>query len=438
MPLSSVFRPALLLVAVALLVSGDMLNSSYAFAEEGTKSTSANVLPSPASKEAIPILEKLIGKKVLLVLSKGQRWPRTEFLGFSKRRSTGEPSQFRIRKEDSKPSRVSAKSVASILYLDEVVLEKPIEKTSSAKSSKRRKSSLAQRKAAKKLEEDARWTAKAKANGVTLWPKGTKKEHKAAIADYRAMIEKAKSRYSNMAVYETERFIFCTNIPKAQAAPYIRSLDKMHDMMCKMYGLPVGERVWLGKCPVFAFISEREFLDFEGRFFGVQAGGAYGICHSSSNGQVTIACYRGDNPNDFGQMLVHETSHGFIHRYKTAARLPSWVNEGMAEYIGEKMVPGSKQVKLKELSALMQMKQRRNLGGNYFDLEKNIDAWQYGVASSMTKFLVNSNPKAYVKFIDSMKAGTKWDQALLEAYKAKPEQLLQHYGRTVGVPNLMP
>ena len=37
------------------------------------------------------------------------------------------------------------------------------------------------------------------------------------------------------------------------------------------------------------------------------------LSHLQTNGDVIISCFRGNDPNDFGQMLVHETSHGFIH-----------------------------------------------------------------------------------------------------------------------------
>src|SRR5262249_9174659 len=72
---------------------------------------------------------------------------------------------------------------------------------------------------------------------------------------------------------------------------------------------------------------------------------------------------RGNDPNDFGQMLVHETSHGFIHRYKTKAQLPNWVDEGMADLIGAEMVPASTAVRNREIKAIQQMAEQRSLGG---------------------------------------------------------------------------
>src|SRR5262249_3874120 len=144
----------------------------------------------------------------------------------------------------------------------------------------------------------------------------------------------------------------------------------------------------------------------------------YGLCHQSASGEVVIACFRGDDPNDFGQMLVHETSHGFIHRYKTKAHLPNWVDEGMADLIGAEMVPASRVVKDRELKAVAQLSQQPSLGGML--TSERIQPWQYGMASNLSRFLLQTNRKSYVRFIENMKEGMKWEDALKDAYKSTP------------------
>jgi hypothetical protein len=135
-------------------------------------------------------------------------------------------------------------------------------------------------------------------------------------------------------------------------------------------------------------------------------------------------------------MIVHETSHGFIHRYKTKAQLPNWVDEGMADLIGAEMVPASSAVKGRELKAIQQLSQQPSLGGMLS--AKRIDAWQYGVASNLNRFLLQANRKGYVRFIEAMKDGMKWEEALREAYHSTPEQMLSHYSRWIGTPELKP
>ena len=299
----------------------------------------------------------------------------------------------------------------------------------------------AERAAAEQARQEkvhAAWLGRLEAHGVEPWPEATDEVHAAARERSQKMVDDVIARLPGTRLYETEHFLFTSNMPPPEVAPYVRYLDAMYDWMCKLYGIPAGTRVWLGdKAPVFAFAQQAQFLDFEERHFQVPAEGMYGLCHQNMQGDVVIACFRGDDPNDFGQMLVHETSHGFIHRYKSKARLPSWVNEGMADLIGAEMVPQSKSVERREYIALTLVKERHSLGGNFFTAEP-IDAWQYGVASSLNRFLLNTDRPSYVRFIEKLKEGQKWPDALREAFGGTPEQLVGQYGRWIGIPDLRP
>lgn len=298
----------------------------------------------------------------------------------------------------------------------------------------------AQREAAERArhdEERRAWVARLKARGVEPWPEKTAADHALALARSRKMVDEVIGMLPGTQLYETEHFLLVSNIPPPQVAPYVRSLDRMYDWMCELYGIPAGAQVWLGgKAPIFAFLTHGQFTAFEERYFHMKPEGLYGLCHQSADGDVVIACFRGNDPNDFGQMLVHETSHGFIHRYKSKARLPSWVNEGMAELIGAEMVPRSTSVANRERQALVHLRQEPSLAG--FFAANPIQGWQYGVASSINRFLLQTDRRKYAHFIELLKEGLKWDEALQQAYGGTPAELVSQYGRWIGVPGLVP
>lgn len=289
----------------------------------------------------------------------------------------------------------------------------------------------------------ADWLAKVKANGVEAWPEETDKAHSEALAKTRETVKDVIDNFPGTQLYETNHFLFVSNIPRQQVAPYIASLDRMYDWMCQLYGVPREHKVFLGgKAPIFAFLDHEQFSAFEDRFYPEAResfhtlSNIYGLSHLSANGEVVISCYRGNDPNDFAQMLIHETSHGFIHRYKTKVRLPNWVDEGMADLIGAELVPASTAVKNREVRALQTLSQRRSLGG-LFKAER-IEAWQYGVASNLSRFMLQSNRENYVRFIENLKAGDKWEAALKDAYGGTPQQLVESYGQAIHVPGLQP
>jgi hypothetical protein len=43
-----------------------------------------------------------------------------------------------------------------------------------------------------------------------------------------------------------------------------------------------------------------------------------------------------------------------------------------------------------------------------------------------------------VRLIESLKEGMKWEEALRDAYGSTSDELLAHYGRRIGVPDLRP
>lgn len=315
--------------------------------------------------------------------------------------------------------------------------------------------SLSARAAARKAQRDATareraekehsaWLARLEVRGVEPWPDPESDDkHADALAKSREMVEEVIAAFPGAQLYETEHFLFTSNMPREQVGPYVAYLDRMHNWMCRLYGIPEGHKVWLGgKVPIFAFVEREQFESFEEKYFPEsrqQLGSLtniYGLCHQSIRGEVVIACFRGDDANDFGQMLVHETSHGFIHRYKTKARLPNWVDEGMADLIGAEMVPASKTVSDREFKAVARLAQQPSLGGMLS--AARIQPWQYGLASSLNRFLLQSNRQSYVRFIENLKEGLKWDEALRDAYGSTPDEMLVHYARWINVAEVRP
>ena len=277
-----------------------------------------------------------------------------------------------------------------------------------------------------------------RANGVEPWPVLSSQQHAAEVASLKAFVQQVQGSFPGLELVETHEFLVATDILPEQVAPFVASLDSMHDFLCTLYGIPQGEPVWKGKCLVFAFTREDDFLAFEGRFMRTQPQGVHGLCHQRSDGRVVMACYRGNDPAAFAHMLVHETSHGFNHRWLSPARIPSWLNEGLAEWVGSQVVPGSGQIRGKEFQAFEAMRAGGRVGENFFDDQRQsrIAPLQYGVASSLVRFLVSRDRKRFAQFVQLVKEGNSAEEALAATYRASLDELLVVYGRAIGVPNL--
>jgi len=366
-------------------------------------------------------------------LRSGKSYTRCRLLRLDRAGESGPPKMLRLETEDArKPISIDFASIRTLSIGRQVMYEVPIDKKSGRDMKLEKESKAA-------AEARAQWVARAEKRGVAPWPELTSEEHKAAIEENSRQIEKIKAMFPGMEVSETSEFTFCSNIPRNQVGPYIASLDKMYDLLCRMYGIKKGTPVWRGKCLVVAFIEQSQFADFEKRFFQLVApANIYGLCHQIPTGRVVMACYRGNDPNDFAQMLVHETSHGFNFRYRTQQHLPSWVDEGMAEWIGETLVPKSTSVQRSEQASLRAMKGTHGMQG-VLDSKRIAEIPDsYGIASSLTTFLVRADQKKYVDFINGIKEGKRWQESLKDSYHATVEQLVTAYGRSIGIPDLRP
>jgi len=392
----------------------------------------ATALVASASVRADELADKLqphVGATLDLVeLGTGKRFVRPTLENVVEKE--GRASQLRLRPEGEKAViSLPIGGVVKIVAGRETIHEAEAKGKGAAQLKGKKAKEAYEKKVAESL-------ARMQERGVQPWPTLTAEQHAAEVEDLKTFVAGVKEAFPNLQVTETHEFIVATDIPAAQMAPYVASLDAMHDFLCDLYGIPRGEPVWKGKCLVVAFLREQDFQAFEARFMKTQMQGAHGLCHQSSDGRVIMACHRGDDAPAFAHMLVHETSHGFNHRWMSPARLPNWLNEGIAEWVGTKVVPASNQVPLKEAHALDFMRRTGTLGDDFLG-QQNIDAVQYGMASSLVKFLAR-DLKKFAAFVQGIKEGVPVEESLQAAYKVSLADLIKAYGAAIGVPQLKP
>jgi hypothetical protein len=137
---------------------------------------------------------------------------------------------------------------------------------------------------------------------------------------------------------------------------------------------------------------------------------------------------------DFAHVLVHESVHGFVHRYRSPEDVPSWANEGLAEAIATQLVPRKGLAQSAAADARGDLQAHKSL--EEFYTTDHIVAWQYPVARTLTEFMINQNKAGYVDFINGIKDGLKWEESLKTKYGVTPEQLTLAYGNWMSVAGL--
>jgi len=270
------------------------------------------------------------------------------------------------------------------------------------------------------------------------WGKQSPEEMAAAIGELKKFAEETKQRINpKLTLYETQYFLFYSDLAPADAQNWAGLLDRMYGRLALLFGVPKGENLWRGKALVFVFASDQDYFAFQLKMHDkTVATGTAGMCHTYGNGDVHIAFYRQPNELDFAHVLVHESVHGFLHRYRSPIDIPSWINEGLAEVVASELVPRPGLTQDGTAQARQNLQTRRDLD-KMFESE-HIVAWQYPVSRTLTEFMITQSRKGYVDFINGIKDGMTWQDALTQKYGVSLEQLVHAYGNSMGVQGLRP
>lgn len=279
-------------------------------------------------------------------------------------------------------------------------------------------------KRAARLEKEKAVSERLAVKRQKLWKPVTEAEHDRFIEMAQAFISKVQSDTPGLRLVETKFFLFLTDLNDKDLSGYIGYLDAMYVELCKAFGLSPQKNIWCGKCVVVAFETEARYLRFEaGHMDNTTAKGSQGLCHQFSDGRVIFAGYQGKG--DFAHVLVHETAHGFVHRYLSSARAPSWLNEGMSDWLAGKIVKSDRNMRGQVHSARI-IKAQGGIG----DLltVPRISGDQYGASNAMVEILLSRTKGTQFRdFFIAIKEGAAPDEALKDNFGLSYQDLALMY-----------
>ncbi len=273
-----------------------------------------------------------------------------------------------------------------------------------------------------------------------LWQPVTPEASKRQLTRQKEKIEKTKSHFPKLdfRVVETEFFTVCTDLTSTQVDGYLVSLDTMYRELCVAFGIPPTKNIWVGKCLVFAFSRKSDFYEFESAIMDNEAAqGTAGLCHQSSNGGVLFAGYRGESDTYFGTVLIHETAHGFVHRYLSSAQAPSWLNEGMSDWIANAIMKNDA-VPRKQIKSANLIKKSGTWGD--FLTAPRIEFDYYGSASTLVEILLRRDKGGQFRaFFRSIKEGKSGEESLKDSFGLSYQDLKILYAQQLEhIPTSLP
>jgi hypothetical protein len=267
-----------------------------------------------------------------------------------------------------------------------------------------------------------------------FWGKQSDEQQAAAVAELKQFAALTQKRMGKqLALSETKYFLFYSDLPEQEAKNWSGLLDRMYDMLANTFAVPRNSNIWRGKGLVFVFRSQSDYFRFEALMHKTDAQGTAGMCNQFGDGMVHIAFYRQEKELEFAHVLVHESSHGFLHRYHSPVPVPSWINEGLAEWIATKLLEDKWPSHQKDVqyAAGYFIRQHKGIGDLW--TADHIQGWHYPISEMLTTFMIERNTRGYVAFINGIKDGMNWEESLKKNLHYTKEQLIQDFAAAMKI-----
>ena len=267
-----------------------------------------------------------------------------------------------------------------------------------------------------------------------FWGKQSDAQQAAAVEELKQFAALTQKRMGKqLALSETKYFLFYSDLPEQEARNWSGLLDRMYDMLANTFAVPKNTNIWRGKGLVFVFRSQSDYFRFEAQMHRTDAQGTAGMCNQFGDGMVHIAFYRQEKELEFAHVLVHESSHGFLHRYRSPVPIPSWANEGLAEWIATKLLEDKWPSHQKDVKYNASYFIREHKGiGDMFTAD-HIQGWQYPICEMLTTFTIERNTRGYVGFINGIKDGVNWEESLKKNLHYTKEGLIQDFAAAMKI-----
>ena len=248
-------------------------------------------------------------------------------------------------------------------------------------------------------------------------------------------------------VIETDHALIFTDWPPESHAWLVHNVESAHAAVARLFWIPEGERIFVGRLPVFMFADRGDYVRFfeslapgggaehtAGVYFGRRDGTGHMMMwrpeitgNRTSGGFVAEAVAAGEDK--WAATLSHELTHAFAHRYRTNRAIPSWLNEGLAEVAEHSLFPQPEAYD----KARRRARQIRSLRPMF--AARRIDGPDYPVARTVVELLLaRGGGDRFRAFFDDLKDGTDVEDALAEHYQIDVDQLEAAWRQEIARP----
>lgn len=223
-----------------------------------------------------------------------------------------------------------------------------------------------------------------------------------------------------MMLYEQPYALVYTDLPHDEAVSKLVGLRASYLSLLGSFGLPHDHVHFWGKLVVILCRERATFDRILQEHFGSRASPFHMVGLSIPRGPRTyLVMWSHPDPMAFATAVPHEVTHAFMHRYRSPAPLPLWIEEGFADFMASMVV---------ESSPLDEMRRSQGEwfirhGGpieNIMDMACTHEGWPgphivgYGIGYMLVSEMFRENTARALACLTAIKDGKPWERALAE------------------------
>ncbi|MGA1266130.1 MAG: hypothetical protein ACO32J_02995 [Phycisphaerales bacterium] len=261
------------------------------------------------------------------------------------------------------------------------------------------------------------------------WPIADEAERQRDLEEMKSFTEEALAKVRGRWMRaESAYWVVYADLPQKETNELAARMDRMYLAVADMFALPKGLNLFHGKGVCVVSASEEMFRAVEMAAFGQMAvPGVIGLCHMIGP-KVIVNAWRSDDDDAFMATLVHEATHGVMHRYGTPGRLPLWAEEGYAEFVAARSFDSSRVDAARRPQGVRFIRD----GGStlpFFLSDGGDGAWPgdqaqgYAIGYLTVSMMIDQKGAAFGEWVKEVKTGVPWQQALQRHFGVDAEGL---------------
>ena len=235
--------------------------------------------------------------------------------------------------------------------------------------------------------------------------KTTPADAKAALALTRAAASKVSDEmHLNLKEVESDHFLIFTDWDPSSYNFIRQNLEAANTCVSKQFEISPSENIFVGKLGVYMFNKHEDFLRFavmhdhlpaNPNIQGYYASGGGEMAHMAMSKPAFGAGH--EKEIEWAYVLTHEFTHAFVARYRTTRRIPTWINEGIAEVIASSQFPRDVRYQATEVA-----RSHQSLAPLFNDRAGIQSGAMYPVMRTVTALLISTDRKKFLSMFDEV------------------------------------